>query len=112
MLDPASALARLLDEERDLLLSGRLAEIATLADRKAELLRDLPSGLSDTPQYRRLRRAGQRNLELLDAAAAGLRDVRARIAELRQSSGTLATYSPEGARLIVSTDRRGVERRA
>jgi flagellar biosynthesis/type III secretory pathway chaperone len=110
--DPASALERLLDEERALLLSGRLTEVATLADRKAQLLSDLPGSPGGTPQYRRLRTAAQRNLDLLDAAAAGVRDARVRLAELRQLSGTLATYSPEGSRLTVSTGRRGVERRA
>jgi flagellar biosynthesis/type III secretory pathway chaperone len=112
MRDPASALERLLDEERALLLSGRLAEVAALADRKAQLLSDLSRSARGAPEYRNLRTAAQRNIDLLAAAATGLRDARARLAELRRSSGTLATYSPEGARLTVSTGRRAVERRA
>jgi flagellar biosynthesis/type III secretory pathway chaperone len=112
MRDPALLLERLLDEERALLLSGRLTEVASLADRKAQLLSDLPGSPRGAPQYRRLRTAAQRTLDLLAAAAAGLRDARARLTELRQSAGTLATYSPEGARLTVSTGRGGVERRA
>lgn len=112
--DPLAALLRLLEEEREGLLRGRLAEVAALADRKARLIAALPApGLAgaDVVALTRIRTAAARNQPLLEAAASGLKDALARLAEVRQSAGILATYNPDGARQTVSTGRRRVERR-
>jgi flagellar biosynthesis/type III secretory pathway chaperone len=109
--DPLAALLRLLDDEREGLLRGRLAEVAAVADRKARLIAAL-NAAPDPAGLVRVKAAAERNQRLLEAAAAGVKDVRARLAEVRQSAGTLATYTPEGARQTVSTTvRRDVERR-
>jgi flagellar biosynthesis/type III secretory pathway chaperone len=111
MRDPASELERLLAEERAILLSGRLGEIMSVADRKTELLARLAASPANLSDWRRLQQTARRNQDLLDAAAAGLRDARARLIEVRQSSVTLSTYSSDGVRRTVPTVREGVERR-
>jgi flagellar biosynthesis/type III secretory pathway chaperone len=108
--DPLAALLRLLDDEREGLLRGRLADVAALADRKARLIAAVGAA-TDMTTIGRIRAAAERNQGLLNAAAAGVKDVRARLAEVRQSAGTLATYTPDGAKQTVSTGRREVERR-
>jgi flagellar biosynthesis/type III secretory pathway chaperone len=108
--DPLAALLRLLDDEREGLLRGRLAEVAALADRKAGLISAIGAA-PDTATLGRIRAAAERNQGLLASAAAGVKDVRVRLAEVRQTAGTLATYTPDGAKQTVSTGRREVERR-
>lgn len=109
--DPVGALEDLLERERGLILSGRVAELARHAAEKERLARDLTS-LRDPLQIARLAKAARRNQSLLEGAAQGIRDVRARLTEMRASAGKLATYSRDGERQTVSTAAGRLEHRA
>lgn len=109
--DPADAFEDLLDRERRMILSGRVADLPRLADDKARILRDL-GALRDAGRLERLAGLGRRNQALLDAAAQGIRDVRDRLSEIRATAGTLATYSSDGQRQTTATVTRTFERRA
>jgi hypothetical protein len=109
--DPVDAFEDLLDRERRMILSGRVADLARLADDKARILRDL-GGLRDPARLDRLAGLGRRNQALLAAAAQGIRDVRHRLSDIRATAGTLATYSSDGQRQTTATAKTSFERRA
>ena len=109
--DAAHALKALLERERLVILSGRLADLASFPAEKARLLNSLAS-LRDSDCIKDLARLAQRNQTLLEAARQGLREVRDRLSEIRRTAGTLEVYSPEGERQRVSIAPSRVERRA
>ncbi|MGI1662043.1 flagellar biosynthesis protein FlgN [Palleronia sp. KMU-117] len=110
--DPIGALEDLLERERRLILSGRLADLGRHAEAKARIVDALSREVRDPRHLDRLRAAASRNQGLLDAAAEGIREVRDRLTDMRRSVGSLATYSSDGERHVVSTTPGQLERRA
>jgi flagellar biosynthesis/type III secretory pathway chaperone len=110
-LDPIDAFEDLLDRERRMILSGRVADLARLAEDKARILRDL-GGLRDAGRLDRVAGLCRHNHDLLEAAAQGIRDVRDRLSDIRATAGTLATYSSDGKRQTTVTAKTSFERRA
>ena len=107
-------LEALLREEREGLLRGDHAVLASLAERKEALFADLGAAASSLPRDRleHIRREAERNGELLSAATRGLKAVGRRLAEIRAAHGPLNTYSSTGTRRTLGAGRGALERRA
>ncbi len=105
---------RLLDQERRVLLSGPLAELKPLVDRReallAELLaeeRTLPEAFLSAVQAR-----AERNGRLMQAAIAGVKSADAQIARIDAARDSLRTYSADGAPVEVTRSRVTRDKRA
>ncbi len=98
-----SELEDVLREEQELLLSGSLAELEKLVERKSALAQKLADVRPDVSadHYRRLARKAEHNETLLDAARRGLQ---AAMQQIRQSADTKAqnTYCKSGERRPMS----------
>ncbi len=103
-----SRLADILDEERDLLLSGRAAEVASLIEEKMEALRDFEN-LLESPgiagasmETRRaaetIIKMAEENAAHLEAIRNGLRHAISRIERLN-ASAHVGSYGQGGAQL-------------
>ncbi len=92
----------LLGRERDLLLAGRFADLARVAETRDAQLQRLesadPAALQtlDTAMAA-LREAAARNAGLLRAAMEGAAAARRRLAALRDAAAPLASYDASGA---------------
>ena len=108
--DPHADLARLLEEERGLILSGAWADLQTLAPRTERCLLRLEAG---GPERLGPLAAGlARNQALLRAALDGLRDATRRRAALVSARKGLVTYSASGTRAELPTAPPRFERKA
>ncbi|MEZ5673954.1 MAG: flagellar biosynthesis protein FlgN [Thalassovita sp.] len=101
----------LLDEERALLLNGKLDKLPELLDRKRTLVERLDSpprtDLSD------LHAKLTRNHALLSSAMDGIRRVSERLETLKQIHRSLETYDSQGHRRSIGSPHTGrMERRA
>lgn len=108
MLD---AFEDLLDQERDLLLTGSLDGLARIVENKAQLAGRL-SQIEHPDGLEVLKAKAERNARLLEAAGAGIRSVTRRLSALREGPEPLSTYSASGERTKLGGDERSVERRA
>ena len=99
MADPVTRLERLLREERDALLMGKLEALSELADRKDRLAEALAhTGARFPPErLRALDGAAEENARLLEAARTGLTAAHERIAAIR-AGAPLETYDAAGIR--------------
>ena len=101
--DISRDLDQLLEEERAALLEGDLARIAAIVDTKAALIEDLrnadPAQASEiAPLQSKLRR----NQELFDQTLAGIRNVAARLGDMRRLRREMETYDKQGKRTTIS----------
>lgn len=108
---PAAALAALLVSEREALLSGDLAALADLADRKQRLLAELDGAAVERPLLATILSRSKSNQSLIEAALRGVRKARERLEVARAGGATLDTYDARGNTASYSA-RRGLERRA
>jgi len=93
----AADLHAILDQERDILLSGNLDEMAELVDHKEhviDLLTELDPGDGEVLQH--LNAKLHRNQALLDKALEGIRAVSKRLSALHQVRRSLDTYDSFG----------------
>ena len=86
----------LLEDERTALLSGELAALEGIAERKEALAGELAQTRPHGGDLAALRRKAERNAELLQAATKGLRSVMRRVSEIRSANGPLKTYGQDG----------------
>lgn len=110
----APALLAILADERAALLHGALAELPQIAERKQAAIERLgrdPRPMADSIR-RDIANLAQRNQELLDASAKGLRNVIQRIGELQALQQGRSTYSADGSRNPIRTGPPKHERRA
>ncbi len=103
MGDAGHALERLLEDERKLLLAGKMRELEAVAQEKRKLFDNLDVGLSK-PQLDILRQKSKINHRLYRSALEGLKAASARIAAVREAQNGFATYTRDGqsAQLIVN----------
>lgn len=94
-MQPATRLEGLLDQTHTALLSGDLAGLNGFETALETMAATLPQ--LDRPTAERLQRKAQRNGQLLQAAARGLRAARLRLAEIT-AGPTLTTYDARGRR--------------
>lgn len=109
----AQTLEDLLDHERRMILSGKVAELERFTHQKERLVSRLAQ-LSDVGALTRIRRKAERNQALLSAAASGLRAARDKVGEIGAGSAPMRTYGADGAaREIVRTRKKdGINHRA
>jgi len=111
--DLVGLLACLLEEEREMLLSGSLDRMPEILDRKTSIIRGLSDFKSeDLRQLSALRTSILRNEQLLDEAVRGLRTVSRRLADLRRVRDNLDTYTERGELKRIRSGSSSVERRA
>jgi len=101
-----------LERERAILLSGRVAELARLADAREEMLKALADETADSQRVARLREKALRNGALLEAAAEGVNRAMKRLADLRQAAGPIGSYSASGGRCEIGAVNPKFERKA
>lgn len=111
--DPAAGLDRLLEQEREALVSGDLARLPALIADKERLLAALERGAPPgAAALERLRARATANQVLLDAALRGVRAARARLETARSGGPALSTYDARGKAESHAPARPNVERRA
>ena len=93
-----SALAALMDRERQLLLSGDLAALARLVPEKTRLAAALPRAGADRDAVEALSRSAHRNARLLSAALSGIQSAQLRLSAARETPPNLKTYDRGGRR--------------
>jgi flagellar biosynthesis/type III secretory pathway chaperone len=101
-----------LERERAILLSGRIAELAELADAREEMLQALADESADSQRIRRLREKATRNGALLEAASEGVKRAMKRLADLRKAAGPIGSYSAGGGRCEIGAVNPKFERKA
>ena len=108
--EPAKGLSDVLDRERQAILKGDYAALASLASEKerhyARIARDRPGA----DRLSSLQIKASRNQVLLTAAADGIRSVVRDLNESRQPT-TLKTYDRAGSRCTTFGDSHSLERR-
>jgi hypothetical protein len=90
------AILRLLKAQRSALLAGELAALAGMEAQLDRGLRRLAAARVPHEELARIRDGAARNARLLEAARAGLRTARGRIAD--RAGARLATYDAAGQR--------------
>lgn len=91
------ALDALLETERSALLKGDFEVLTSLLPKKEALIDALSDvGAEELPELRELDVKVRRNQLLLDGALEGIREVAARLAEMRRMRNGLATYGSDG----------------
>lgn len=108
------SLDKLLDEEREALISGQLDQIAELVERKTNLLSELDDANDmEAVALGRVREKLVRNQGLLEEAAMGIKIVASRLDDLKRVKSYLETYDADGARKTTCVATSGsVEKRA
>lgn len=103
----------LLEEERSLLLNGKLEAVTDLESRKLELAEQFQSDVApDAAALADLQQKAQRNQTLLEAALKGLKSATARLQDIRKATLQLDTYTRGGDLQNLRLARPKVERRA
>ncbi len=108
-----SKLIALLDEEKALLLSGKIDSLAALEPQKIELSEHLESeGRPSSQQLADLQQRIRRNQALLEASSKGLKTASERLKEIRKVMLQLDTYTRNGDMKNIQTSHPKIERRA
>ena len=103
----------LLQDERTSLLSGKVADMPGLLDRKIALFASLEeAGEAGVEQLSEISGEVIRNQELMEQALQGMKAIIDRIAELKRARDGLETYDKRGQVTMVKSKQSSVERRA
>ncbi len=106
-----------LDEEREIIRSGRLTGLADLVEQReaAIALLDAP-GAEMTPQIvagvEEIAERARRNAALLEAAIEGVKAAEKRLAQIYEARDTLGTYERDGTKSTGPVSSGKIERRA
>lgn len=101
-----------LDREREILRTGQIGKLASLAEERERALATLDAAKGNGPLLQKLRSDVRRNNALMQAAASGLRAAIKRISDLRAATGPIGSYSAKGERLEIGASAPTVERKA
>lgn len=111
LMTTVDAALTLLDEERDIFLQGRYAEISALGERKLAILEQLELALVGIERsalvvgaIRRLIAASRRNEQIIEAARQGLAHARRRIGAIQQAVRGAVAYAEDGSRIASRAD--------
>lgn len=107
-----AALERLLKDEREMILAGRLDELQEIAPRKADALSQLPDWQLPADKLAALAAQVNRNQALLDAAIRGMKAARLRIESVIGAAGTLSTYDRSGQKSDLGKARNALTKKA
>jgi flagellar biosynthesis/type III secretory pathway chaperone len=94
--DPATALLDLLEDERRILIDGKLSALGELAVRKEKLVADLLASQPGVAMVHRLRVASERNAGLLAACGEGIRAARRLVQATMAAPEPMTTYTADG----------------
>lgn len=95
-------LDQILEEERRILLSGNLDQMAALVERKERVIDDLADAeATDAEALGSLNAKLKRNQALLDQALEGIRAVAKRLSALRRVRRSLDTYDARGEKQAI-----------
>ena len=108
----AAAFERLLQDEREMILTGRFDAIADISARKAEALGELPDWDLPAARLGALARQVTRNQGLLDAAIRGMKAAQLRVESVLGSAGTLSTYNSYGQVSDLGQTRQTLQKKA
>ena len=108
----ADALEDLLDQERGLLLSGRIDGLLRMAGEKERMLARLAGIDAPADTLERLRVKAERNQQLLTAAARGIKSAARRLEAMCAPETGLRTYGRTGAAADLSRTPGGVNKHA
>ncbi len=106
------ALERVLDMERQLILGGKLDALPRISAEKDRLLSRLKQSTDDLVVLNRLKKKADRNQELLQAVARGIRSVSQRLEAMKTRKTQLNTYTQGGVRANLMPPRSSFEKRA
>ncbi|NDR57887.1 hypothetical protein [Aliiruegeria sabulilitoris] len=111
--DPTQLLLDLLEQEKTLLIEGKIENVAALEPQKIELAEKIEAqGPLDTENLKRLQQKVRRNQELFEASRRGLKTAAARVSEIRRVLTQLDTYTSNGSLRTLQFAAPKVERRA
>ncbi len=110
---PADQLRALLEEERAVLRAGELERLHDIVSRKERLAAEVADAATDLPRSdaEALGRMARRNVELLEAAGAGLRAAIDSVAERARLARGFDTYDASGNRNSLGGGPRSLQRR-
>lgn len=110
--DVAEALDALLDQEREMILLGRLESLVQVGQEKLRLLEKLPAAGAGAGTLEKLREKADRNQELLAAVIRGIRSVSRRLEMLQRAQTELRTYDKGGQSQDLAKATRSFEHKA
>lgn len=110
--ETGNALENLFDRERKAILTGRFDLLERLGHEKERLLTAISRNAPETEQLSRLRQLADRNRDLLDAMARGVRAATRRLESLAGGSANLKTYDAAGQRQTIAPPRHALQHRA
>lgn len=110
--DLLDAVEEHLDQETEILRHGRIKELASLLERREELIGQLDGYQGDARRLSFLRSKAERNAELLEACKGGVSKALARLGELQDASGPISSYSAVGNPTKIGTIRPEFEKKA
>lgn len=95
---PVQKIIKMLDDERDLLVTGRYGELPALVEQKERIFDELESaGHIDPDALAAVASRSRRNAELIEAAKRGLAKAQAQIRDIRCGMNQ-TTYGIDGER--------------
>ena len=105
---------RLLDQEKEAVLSGDLQQLPHLLTQKEKLFSQIAEKPDlDLALLSRLQQKTEHNQKILDAAMLGIRAASDRMSDIKSNGSGLKTYSPQGVRAQISgVQTRSFEKRA
>lgn len=95
--DSLTRVQALLDEQRDLLLSGKLTDLDKTVQTLVTLLEKIGESGPNSAELDRARQSAERNQRLLVNAIRAVKDVTARLQRTQTAQGGFASYSCLGA---------------
>jgi hypothetical protein len=100
-----SKILRMLDEERQLLLTGPLDRLQSLVAKREAAMNELLSSRASLPEafILALKTRADRNGRLLRASLDGMRSARTQIDQINQQSEVLRTYKADGKEVRVTS---------
>lgn len=109
-----SKVLRLLDEERQLLVSGPLEKIGAVVKKREAAMADLLESGTKLPEafVVALRARAERNGRLLEASIAGVKAAREQVARINKQANELRTYNAEGKHVSVTNTQSSRDTRA
>ncbi len=105
---------RLLDQERKVILSGPLSELAALVEKREALIAELVAAERTLPEafLAAVKARAERNSRLVLASIAGVKSAQAALERIDAAEGSLRTYSADGAPVEVAAKRVTRDKRA
>lgn len=110
--DTHESLKNILEQEREIILSGNFSALEQLAAEKERLLKALARVKTDAETLAELKQFSERNALLYDAVRAGVGSALERLRALREPRNNLRTYDQAGRQHDIAVEQSQTGRRA